>query len=158
MCELEIFRKLKLYIPFLIVGFILIIGSALIISLGIARQRVDVWVGGILLAIFALPLFLFGLVVFCLFYLKESKNPKIFNPYPKSFMGLTYHAPELSYKGSEKHLLSQGSEFSQESYAKANDNIYKNINMEPLEENPNEKEPIIGLDENDRDYRYLEPL
>ena len=158
MCELEIFRKLKLYIPFIVIGFILVIGSALIISLGIARQRVDVWIAGILLGIFSLPLLVFGIIVFCIFYSKESKNEKTFNPYPKSFMGLTYHGPGTSYKGSDRQKILE-SELSSGTYSKQeNNNIYKNVHMEPLEENLSEKAPIIGVEESEQDYRYLEPL
>ncbi|KAK4470568.1 hypothetical protein MN116_006110 [Schistosoma mekongi] len=65
MCEIELYRKTKIDIPLLAAGMILCILSCLMISVGIARVREDVWIAGILVAIVGLPLFLFSLVVFC---------------------------------------------------------------------------------------------
>ncbi|CAH8556286.1 unnamed protein product [Schistosoma intercalatum] len=52
MCEIELYRKTKIDIPLLAAGMILCILSCLMISVGIARVREDVWIAGILVAIF----------------------------------------------------------------------------------------------------------
>ncbi|VDN09271.1 unnamed protein product [Dibothriocephalus latus] len=49
----------------MVLGACLILLSSLMIALGIARVREDIWVAGILVAIVGGPLFLFSLFIFC---------------------------------------------------------------------------------------------
>ncbi|VDO03530.1 unnamed protein product [Rodentolepis nana] len=65
MCYVDFYDRTKIHNPMICVGAILIITSIFMITLGIARNREDVWVAGILVAIAAVPVFLFGLFIFC---------------------------------------------------------------------------------------------
>ncbi|VDL59524.1 unnamed protein product [Hymenolepis diminuta] len=65
MCYIDFYERTKIHNPMILVGAILIITSIFMITLGIARNREDVWVAGILVAIAAVPVFLFGLFIFC---------------------------------------------------------------------------------------------
>ncbi|VDQ15590.1 unnamed protein product [Trichobilharzia regenti] len=81
MCEIDLYRKTKIDIPMLAAGMILCILSCLMISVGIARVREDVWIAGILVAIVGVPLFLFSLVVFCVI-----RTNNYIEVYPKQYV------------------------------------------------------------------------
>nr|CDS31935.1 conserved hypothetical protein [Hymenolepis microstoma] len=65
MCYVDFYERTKIQNPMICIGAILIITSIFMITLGVARNREDVWVAGILVAIAAIPVFLFGLFIFC---------------------------------------------------------------------------------------------
>ena len=90
-CDCDLIKKLKLYVPLLCIGTVLTLASILLIALGIARVRQDVWVAGILLGIVAAPCFLAGIIMFCYIFhpsnqededwirgYKEKKQPRMF--------------------------------------------------------------------------------
>ena len=109
MCDFELYKRTKLYMPMLAFGIILVVLSCFIISLGIARAREDVWIAGILVAIIALPLFVFSLMLFCLIrtdegpiiyrkqYILGAMPPPAFTSIP-STLGPIYQS---SYMGSQ---------------------------------------------------------
>ncbi|VDM25210.1 unnamed protein product [Hydatigera taeniaeformis] len=65
MCYIDFYERTKIHNPLIIVGALLILASIFMITLGIAREREDVWVAGILVAIAGTPVFMFGLFIFC---------------------------------------------------------------------------------------------
>lgn len=65
MCYIDFYERTKIHNPMIIAGALLILTSIFMITLGIARVREDVWVAGILVAIAGVPVFLFGLFIFC---------------------------------------------------------------------------------------------
>ncbi|KAA3674056.1 uncharacterized protein DEA37_0008055 [Paragonimus westermani] len=76
MCDFDLYKRTKLYIPMLILGISLIVLSCFVIAIGIARAREDVWIAGILVATVAGPLFLFSLCLFCV--IRTDRGPMIY--------------------------------------------------------------------------------
>ncbi|KAH9285596.1 hypothetical protein ECG_00015 [Echinococcus granulosus] len=65
MCYIDFYERTKIHNLLAITGALLILTSIFMITLGIAREREDVWVAGILVAIAGAPVFTFGLFIFC---------------------------------------------------------------------------------------------
>ncbi|VDD74188.1 unnamed protein product [Mesocestoides corti] len=65
MCYIDFYEKTNIHIHMTILGALLTLLSIFMITLGIARCREDVWVAGILVAIVGVPIFIFGLFIFC---------------------------------------------------------------------------------------------
>ncbi|VDK32179.1 unnamed protein product [Taenia asiatica] len=65
MCYIDFYERTKIHNPMVLTGALLILTSIFMITLGIAREREDVWVAGILVAIAGAPVFSFGLFIFC---------------------------------------------------------------------------------------------
>ncbi|TGZ66199.1 hypothetical protein CRM22_005461 [Opisthorchis felineus] len=110
MCDLDLHKRTKLYMPMLAFGMILVVLSCFMISLGIAREREDVWIAGILVAIISMPLFIFSLTIFCL--ARTDEGPVIYRKQyvlgampPPAFTSIPStlgHIYQPSYLGSQK--------------------------------------------------------
>lgn len=92
-------------------GALLIITSIFMITLGIARNREDVWVAGILVAIAGFPVFIFGLFIFC--YLnRPGRTPGLEQDYSVS----KFSIPTIAPRGSRLFYPLRGYDSSSKTY------------------------------------------